>query len=96
MGSNPGETNGVARRPLSVVIVWVLAACCVFLGASNLLTLLSDRVHTMAYGGIRAVVSAVVAEAALSRILSASPMVKRDRQVDVATEGCDHRVKSGA
>jgi len=46
MGPNPGETNKVARRPWSMVIVWVLAASWVFLGASNL-TLLSDRLNVM-------------------------------------------------
>lgn len=86
MGFEPGDSKEGVRSPRSSVVVWLLAACCVLLGASNLVTLLSDRVHAMAYGGVRAALSAVVANAALSRILSASPTVKRDRQVDVATK----------
>lgn len=85
MGSEPVDPKG-ARGHRSNVVVWVLAASCVFLGAFNLLTLMSDRVHAMAYDGVKAVLSAVVAQAALSRMLSASPTVKRDRQVDVATK----------
>lgn len=67
MEFDPGDPKKCVRSPRSGVVVWLLAFCCALLGASNLATLLSDRVHAMAYAGVRDVLSAaVVTNAALA------------------------------
>jgi hypothetical protein len=73
-------------RSSSVVVILVLVATCLFLVATNLATLMSERAHTAAYGGLKSALSMAVAETALSRLLAASPTVRRAQTIDAATK----------
>ena len=54
------------------------------LGSLNVLTLLSDKVHTAGYSAIRAILATAVPDAVASRMLSNSSTVRRQKDVAVA------------
>ncbi len=56
------------------------------LASLNVLTLVSDKVHSAGYGAVKAILATVVPEAAALRILSQSPTAKRQHDVAAATQ----------
>ncbi|MGV8805106.1 MAG: hypothetical protein ACWA6Y_09105 [Polaromonas sp.] len=68
-----------AKRLLLILFFFGLASL-------NVLTLVSDQVHSAGYGAMKAILATAVSEAAASRILSKSPMAKRQKDVSVAIQ----------
>ena len=56
------------------------------LGSLNVLTLLNDGIHAMAYNAMKAVLSSTLPEVALSKVLSKSTSFRRQADVRVATK----------
>ena len=68
-----------ARRLLLLLSFFGLASL-------NILTLVSDQVHTTGYGAVKAILARVLPEAEASRLLSQSPTVRRQHDVAAATQ----------
>jgi hypothetical protein len=67
------------------VKTWLIASTILGLVSMNVLTLLSEAVHDVLFGGVKAVLATVAQEEVLSRLLRNSPTVKRKSDVATAT-----------
>lgn len=84
----PANTEAPAKSPAP----WrnarrlLLVLCFFGLASLNVLTLVSDKVHSAGYDAMKAMLVMAVPEAAASRLLSNSPTAKRQHDVAVAIQ----------
>lgn len=90
MQVSDNETNSTQKSTLvkiwSKVKTWLIVSALFGLGSLNILSLVSETVHKTLFDGLKAALSSVAQEEALSRLLRNSPTVKRKSDVTTATK----------
>lgn len=85
-----GMIGGLVNKSFKTTLVAIVIAGLVLM---NVLTLLSDRVHSTAFGLFEGVLASVLTDAALSRVTGKSPTVQRKSDVVRATKQLSDRNK---
>ncbi|MDO8777972.1 MAG: hypothetical protein Q7K57_56505 [Burkholderiaceae bacterium] len=87
----------MAVQPIGVTKMWqraktgMIVLSILGLGATNILTLVSEDIHAASYNVIRSILLAGVGDATMSRILSKSPTTNRTKYVANFTEVLQQR-----
>lgn len=85
IAANP-EVTGKSLKPWRIAKRLLLILSFFGFASLNILTLVSDKIHSAGYDAVKAALAMAVPEAAAKQILSKSPTAKRQHDVAAATQ----------